>query len=82
MSRATEELLERLHNAVAEQLLARISDGEATAADIQAAIKFLKDNGIDGVAKDDSALDRLNKRLQDIPDDALLDNVIAMSTGR
>jgi hypothetical protein len=46
MSRASEDLLSKLHNVVAEQLLARIASGEAKPADFTAAIKFLADNGI------------------------------------
>lgn len=46
MSKAHEDLLSTLHNAVAEQLLERIRSGEAKPADFTAAIKFLADNGI------------------------------------
>lgn len=44
---ATEDLLSILHNAIAEDLLRRIEAGEASAADLSVAVKFLKDNGID-----------------------------------
>lgn len=46
---ATKELLEALHGVVADELKRRIEAGEATAADISAAIKFLKDNGIEAI---------------------------------
>jgi hypothetical protein len=82
MSRATEELMDRLHASIAEELLNRVTSGEATAADLQAAIKFLKDNGIEGVAKDDTALARLKDQLADIPDDAILDNILEASCAR
>jgi len=46
MSRASEELLAQLHNMVARDLMDKIRSGEATSADLNAAIKFLKDNQI------------------------------------
>lgn len=46
---APKELLESLHQAVAEDLLGKIKSGEASAAEISAAIKFLKDNGIEAI---------------------------------
>lgn len=42
----SEGMLKALHYAVARELQARISSGEATAADLTAAIKFLKDNEV------------------------------------
>lgn len=36
-----------LYSAIAVELKRRIDDGSATAADLSAAIKFLKDNNID-----------------------------------
>lgn len=56
---ATEELLGLLHNAVADDLLQKVQSGEATAQELSAAIKFLKDNGIEAVAPDDSPLAKL-----------------------
>lgn len=53
MSEASEEslrpeaLLIQLHEAVTETLLQRVRSGEATAAEITAAIKHLQANGID-----------------------------------
>ncbi|WP_042954288.1 hypothetical protein [Rhizobium leguminosarum] len=43
---ASEDFLEQLHAATANALLKKIESGDATAADIAAAAKFLKDNGI------------------------------------
>ena len=40
------EVLEKLHSDVAQELLDRITTGEATAAEISIAVKFLKDNSI------------------------------------
>ena len=42
-----EKLLDVLHTETAKKLLERIQSGEATAAELNAAIRFLKDNGID-----------------------------------
>ncbi len=41
------ELLEHIHNALAEELLKKIMDGSATATELNVARQFLKDNGID-----------------------------------
>jgi len=38
------DLLEKLHENVAKELLARVSSGEATASELSVAVKFLKDN--------------------------------------
>ena len=38
------DILELLHQKVAEELLARIKSGEATASELSVAVKFLKDN--------------------------------------
>jgi hypothetical protein len=46
--RATDALLGELHDAVARDLLKKVRTGEATAQELAAAIKFLKDNGIQG----------------------------------
>jgi hypothetical protein len=43
---ASNDIMEQLHAAVAKALFKRIEDGEATAADLAAAAKFLKDNGV------------------------------------
>lgn len=47
MSAASKDLMAMLHGVVAQELLDRIKDGSATAADISNAIKFLKDNGVE-----------------------------------
>ena len=44
--KANEDLLNGLHQIVAQDLIARISSGEATVQEISAAIKFLKDNDV------------------------------------
>lgn len=54
-----ETVLESLHGAVAEELLARVRSGEAKPADIANAIKFLKDNNVDAVITEDSPMKNL-----------------------
>ena len=56
MSKAPQQTLETLHSQVATELLGRIKSGEASSADIANAIKFLKYNGIEGLAVQDSPL--------------------------
>ncbi|WP_291810300.1 hypothetical protein [Limnobacter sp.] len=53
------DLLELLHESVAKDLLARVQSGEASPAELNAAIKFLKDNGIEALQKEDSPLAQL-----------------------
>lgn len=62
---ASKELLERLHEAVGEQLLAKILSGEAKASDFAQAIKFLSDNGIEAIPTDNNALGALEGALKD-----------------
>lgn len=62
---APKELLEALHAAVGEQLLARVRSGEATASDFAQAIKFLKDNGIEAIPTGNNALGALEGALKD-----------------
>lgn len=56
-------MLEKLHAAVAEELASRIKAGEATAADLAVAVKFLKDNGISAIVAPDSPITNLIKNL-------------------
>ena len=51
-----DELLAQLHTGLAEDLLAKIVSGEATAADLSVCRQFLKDNGIDTLAFAESPL--------------------------
>lgn len=55
-SRASEEILGQLHTVLAEDLLRRIQSGEATPAELNAAIKFLQNNGIEAVHAENSPL--------------------------
>lgn len=45
--RSKAEVLEELHTATLEQLLQRVRSGTATAADLNVARAFLKDNGVE-----------------------------------
>lgn len=56
---ASSDLLKSLHTAVAEDLLEKVQSGEATAAELSAAIKFLKDNGIEALPTEGSTLGNL-----------------------
>ena len=57
--KAPQDTLENLHSQVAQELLQRIISGEASSADMSNAIKFLKDNGIEGLPVQDSPLGEL-----------------------
>jgi len=63
MTKATETALAALHGAVATELTRRIAESEATAADLGAAIKFLKDNHITASIEDNQALSDLKQKL-------------------
>jgi ABC-type Zn uptake system ZnuABC Zn-binding protein ZnuA len=67
--RASEDALGALHEAVATTLLAKVNSGEATAADLGAAIKFLKDNGIEAIATASNPLGKLADALPSFVDD-------------
>lgn len=58
-----QNLLTRLHEAVAEELMRRIVQGEATSADLNVARGFLKDNGIDAGLDQSEPLADLAKTL-------------------
>lgn len=54
--RASEEAFEELHRILTEEISNRIKSGEATTADLKAAIDWLKANDITGVATEGSPL--------------------------
>tara|TARA_B100000700_G_scaffold330492_1_gene456982 strand:- start:4201 stop:4434 length:234 start_codon:yes stop_codon:yes gene_type:complete len=56
---SSQDILEALHSSLATELSQRIKSGEATAADLSVARQFLKDNGIDAFATNDSPLQQL-----------------------
>ena len=53
------QMLGKLHKEVAEDLLSKIQSGQATAADLNVAVRFLKDNGIDSNMTNESPLANL-----------------------
>jgi hypothetical protein len=59
MAKASEALLNSLHDAVASDLLKKVQSGEATAQELQAAIKFLKDNGIEATRSSNPDMGKL-----------------------
>lgn len=63
--KASTEALEALHAAVAEALAQRLESQEATAADISAAIRFLKDNNISAVPKPGSKLEEILDKIEE-----------------
>lgn len=66
---ASEELLGRLHDAVAADLLRRVLSGEASAQELSVVVKFLKDNGIEALPADNSPLKRLADALPEFDDE-------------
>lgn len=65
MSNDLEKLLSTMHGKLAEDMLARLEGGEATAAEWTAIIRFLKDNGVDAIANPqtpESAFDEIARR--------------------
>lgn len=56
-------LEEQMHEALARDLLRRVTSGEATAAELNVARQFLKDNNIDGTPKKGNPLDSLVNNL-------------------
>lgn len=53
------DLLNSLHTAMAEELLGRVRSGNASAAELSVATKFLKDNHIECVATPNNPLGQL-----------------------
>lgn len=51
-TKATLALLEQLHGLLAEEFIQRIKDGKATSGDLAAAVRLLKDNGVDARSTD------------------------------
>ena len=63
MDKELQKTLGSLHTALAADLLRRIQEGTATAADLSVARQFLKDNGIDALASQSEPLLILAKML-------------------
>lgn len=69
MSAASKDIMDALHSIVAKELTKRIEDGEASAADISNAIKFLKDNGIEAVLGKGGSIDSLARQFPSFDDE-------------
>ncbi|WP_397473749.1 hypothetical protein [Pusillimonas sp.] len=65
ISKATVNDLSELHGVVARELTRRITSNEASAADIGAAIKFLKDNSITASIEDNNEMQALKEKLEE-----------------
>ena len=57
----SDDPLALLHEELAQDLLRRVKSGEASASELSVAVKFLKDNGIEARAVDNSPLANLAK---------------------
>ncbi len=64
MPNELEALAGELHTATLKGLLAKIQSGEATAADFNASIHFLKNNGVD-VTRRSTGMQQLTKSIID-----------------
>jgi len=60
---AINKVLEDLHVATAKDLLRRVKSGEATPAELTAALKMLKDNGIEAMPTQENPLGELASQL-------------------
>lgn len=68
-----EKGLQELHDVIANELLTRIKNGEATSADLSVARQFLKDNGIDANTGQSEPLLNLAKVLPFDPQEEITD---------
>ena len=64
--RASEDLFDELHSLLTVELVTRIRSGEATTADLRAAIDWLSKNDITGVAVEGSPLASLMGVIPDL----------------
>jgi hypothetical protein len=58
--RAKDEIMGKLHEKLAAELLKRVESGEASSQDLNAAIKFLQNNGIQGEVEADESMKKLS----------------------
>lgn len=71
---ANNDTMAAIHEAVAQELLRLIKSGEAKSSDLSVAVKFLKDNGIEAIAAQDSPLANLAASLPTFDEDVDLPN--------
>ena len=67
--RTSEASFEELHTLLTNEIITRIKSGEATTADLRAAIDWLKANDISGVAYEGNPLDKLNRIMPKVDPD-------------
>lgn len=71
-----DQVLSQLHTLVAEKLIDKIASGEASAAELSVAVKFLKDNGIDADKLNNPEIGKLADTLKlPFDDDEALDEL-------
>ena len=66
LKKANEDKFNELHNILTEELLTRIKSGEASSQDLKAAIDWLKQNDITGVAIEGIPLSKLANIMPEI----------------
>lgn len=66
LKKANEDKFNELHNILTEELLTRIKSGEASSQDLKAAIDWLKQNDITGVAIEGNPLSKLANIMPEI----------------
>lgn len=82
MTRATDDALGGLHEALAKALALKIAEGTATAADLAVAAKFLKDNNITAVPAVGSPMRKLVDQLDEpFDEDAEIERLTSVFTG-
>lgn len=63
----SKEIEQKLYDATLDELLRRVNSGEATAADMSNAIKFLKDNNITAAKDKNPKLNQLGDKVLPFP---------------
>lgn len=68
-TRASEDILGQLHEAIALELLRKVRSGEYTTADLNVGLKMLKDNHIEALITEGSNLHKLWESLPKFDDE-------------
>lgn len=63
MGKANQDILAQIHKAMADDLLLKVKSGEATAAELNVARQFLRDNNINTIPTKENGLEDLHKAL-------------------
>lgn len=64
--KANEDVLNKLHKRIADKLLANLESDECTLDDINAAMKFLKDNNIKADLEFNSTVKQIEAKVEDV----------------